>query len=116
MQCGNCITNLEIGFRKFFAPSLPIMAAGLLHFLRWKPTAHRYTLRIHIPLAWERPVNERINRILRRFMPKGKSMSNYTDDQILMFADEINATPRKRLSYRTPEELFEKYLDQICKL
>jgi IS30 family transposase len=49
-------------------------------------------------------------------MPKGKSMSNYTDDQILMFADEINATPRKRLSYRTPEELFEKYLDQICKL
>ena len=64
----------------------------------------------------ERPVNERSNRILRRFMSKGKSMSNYTDDQVLMFSDEINATPRKRLSYRTPEELFEKYLDQIYKL
>lgn len=43
-------------------------------------------------------------------------MSNYTDDQVLMFSDEINATPRKRLCYRTPEELFEKYLDQIYKL
>ncbi|MEG2923898.1 MAG: IS30 family transposase, partial [Oscillospiraceae bacterium] len=66
--------------------------------------------------AWERPINERSNRILRRFMPKGKSMSNYTDDQVLMFSDEINAMPRKRLRYRTPEELFEKHLDQIYKL
>lgn len=43
-------------------------------------------------------------------------MRNYTDDQILMFSDEINAMPRKRLSYRTPEELFEEYLDQIYKI
>ena len=63
--------------------------------------------------AWERPVNERTNRILRRFIPKGRSIHNYTHEQILMFADEINATPRKRLGYRTPEELFEKHLDRI---
>lgn len=66
--------------------------------------------------SWERPVNERSNRLLRRFMPKGKSMCNYTDDQVLMFSDEINAMPRKRLNYRTPEELFEQHLDQIYKL
>ena len=59
--------------------------------------------------SWERPVNERSNRILCRFMPKGKSMRNYADDQVLMFSDEINAMPRKRLSYRTPEELFEEH-------
>ena len=44
--------------------------------------------------AWERPVNERCNRILRRFIPKGISIQNYTDEAILMFADEINALPR----------------------
>jgi transposase, IS30 family len=66
--------------------------------------------------SWERPVNERTNRILRRFMPKGKSMSNYTDEQVLMFSDEINSMPRKRLGYHTPEELFEIQLDQIYKL
>lgn len=63
--------------------------------------------------SWERPVNERTNRVLRKFMPKGKSMNGFTPDQVLMFADEINATPTKRLGYRTPEELFEAELDRI---
>ena len=63
--------------------------------------------------SWERPVNERMNRVLRKFMPKGKSMNGFTPEQILMFADEINATPTKRLGYRTPEELFETELDRI---
>lgn len=63
--------------------------------------------------SWERPVNERSSRILRRFMPKGVSIRNYTDEAILMFADEINALPRKRLQYRTPEELFDAQLDLI---
>lgn len=66
--------------------------------------------------SWERPVNERSNRILRKFIPKGKSIHAYTDEQILIFSDEINATPRKRLGYRTPEELFEEYLDIIYSL
>ena len=66
--------------------------------------------------SWERPVKERSNCILRRFMPKGKSMNNYTDDQVLMFSDGINAMPRKRLDYHTSENLFKKHLDQIYKL
>ncbi|XOQ44707.1 MAG: hypothetical protein ACFWTN_09735 [Clostridium sp.] len=33
-----------------------------------------------------------------------------------MFADEINATPRKRLGYQTPEELFDAQLDTIYTL
>lgn len=63
--------------------------------------------------SWERPVNERTNRLLRRFMPKGVSMNNFSGEEIQMFSDEINAIPRKRLGYKTPEELFENYLDQI---
>lgn len=63
--------------------------------------------------SWERPVNERSNRLLRRFMPKGVSMNCFSDEEILMFSDEINTTPRKRLGYKTPEELFEDYLDQL---
>lgn len=63
--------------------------------------------------AWERPVNERTNRLLRRYIPKGVSIHNFSDEQILMFSDEINALPRMRLAYRTPEELFECQLDLI---
>lgn len=63
--------------------------------------------------AWERPVNERTNRLLRRFIPKGKSINDYTDEQILMFSDTINSLPRKRLGYRSPENLFDAFLDAI---
>ena len=63
--------------------------------------------------SWERPINERTNRILRRFIPKGKSIESYTDNEIRMFSDEINSLPRKRLLYHTPEEMFEKELDKI---
>lgn len=63
--------------------------------------------------SWERPVNERSNRLLRRFIPKGKSIHSYTAEQIMMFSDEINSMPRKRLGYRTPEELFDAQLDAI---
>ena len=59
-------------------------------------------------------MNERTNHILRKFIPKGRSIRDYTDEQILMFAGEINATPRKRLGcYQTPEELFDDQLDRI---
>lgn len=53
------------------------------------------------------------NRMLRRFIPKGKSIADYTADQILMFADIINGLPRKQLDYHTPEELFDEELDRI---
>lgn len=53
--------------------------------------------------AWERPVNERTNRILHKFIPKWRPIHNYAYEQALMFADEIDAAPRKQLNYCTPE-------------
>lgn len=61
--------------------------------------------------SWERPQNERHNRIFRRYVPKGVSIENYTDNQILYYADEMNALPRRNLGYATPEELFDEFLD-----
>ena len=63
--------------------------------------------------SWEKGTNECHNRMLRRFIPKGKSISGYSPDDILHFADMMNALPRKILGYHTPEELFEKELDRI---
>jgi len=51
--------------------------------------------------------------MFRRFIPKGKHISDYNIDDILFFADQINALPRKILGYLTPEEIFEKGLDRI---
>lgn len=63
--------------------------------------------------SWERDTNECHNRMLRRFIPKGKSIADYSEEDIQFFADRINALPRKILGYRTPEELFEQELDRI---
>ena len=63
--------------------------------------------------SWEKGTNECHNRMLRRFIPKGKSISGYTADEICLFADCINGLPRKILGYKTPEQLFDRYLDHI---
>jgi IS30 family transposase len=63
--------------------------------------------------AWERPVNERHNRLLRGFIPKGVSIEKYSPEQVLAFADEMNGRPRRRLGYQTPEELFDDFLDVV---
>lgn len=63
--------------------------------------------------SFEKGTNECHNRMLRRFIPKGKSISDYTDDEICFFADCINGLPRKILDYATPEELFNRQLDLI---
>lgn len=63
--------------------------------------------------SWERAVNERHNGILRQYIPKGISIEQFSPNDVLGFADEINSRPCKRLSYRTPEELFEEFLDRL---
>ncbi len=63
--------------------------------------------------SWERPQNERSNGLLRRFIPKGHSINEYTAEEILQFADEINAKPRRKLKYLAPEELFDAFLDTV---
>ena len=63
--------------------------------------------------SWERPQNERHNRIFRRFVPKGISIDRYSAKQSLEYADSMNSLPRKILGYMTPEELFGAFLDQL---
>jgi IS30 family transposase len=63
--------------------------------------------------SWERSVNERHNGLFCQYIPKGVSIEKYSDEDVLWFADELNSRPRKRLGYRTPEELFEAFLDKL---
>lgn len=67
----------------------------------------------HPYTSCEKGTNECHNRMLRRFIPKWKRISDYSADEICFFADCINGLPRKILKYATPEELFEQELDKI---
>ena len=63
--------------------------------------------------SFEKGTNERHNGLIRRFIPKGKRMSNYNANDIAFIEDWMNTLPRRILKYKTPEELFEAQLDII---
>lgn len=63
--------------------------------------------------SFEKGTNERHNGLIRRFIPKGKRISDYSSDDIAFIEEWMNTLPRKILKYKTPEELFEIHLDKI---
>jgi IS30 family transposase len=58
--------------------------------------------------AWERGSNENINRMIRRFIPKGADIGAYSEEQIAYIEWFINTTPRKVLEGYPSKTLYEQ--------
>ena len=56
--------------------------------------------------AYERGTNENMNRMIRRFIPKGADISQYSKKEIKRIENWLNNYPRKILEYRTPDEVY----------
>ena len=83
--------------------------AGLsevLHGLSEVYFAHPYA-------SWERGTNEKHNGIIRRFIPKGKSLKDYSSNQIKQITHWMNHLPRKILQYQTPTEAILAHFNQL---
>ncbi|SKA09820.1 IS30 family transposase, partial [Selenihalanaerobacter shriftii] len=63
--------------------------------------------------SWERGTNERHNGLIRRFIPKGRSISEFSIEAIGRIQNWCNTLPRKILGYLTPDESFEDQLREI---
>lgn len=61
----------------------------------------------------EKGTNERHNGLIRRFIPKGKRISDYSSSDISFIEDWMNTLSRRILNYKTHEELFDIHLDKI---
>lgn len=61
----------------------------------------------------ERGSNENQNRLLRRFIKKGVSISNYSDKDIARACDYLNDMPRKLFDWDTARERFYAELDTL---
>lgn len=59
--------------------------------------------------AYERGSNENMNRMIRRFIPKGTDISKYTKQEIKRIEQWLNTYPRKILDYKTPLDVYEEY-------
>ena len=58
--------------------------------------------------SWERGTNENTNGLLREYFPKKSLFKQITQAEIDRKVKLINDRPRKRLNYRTPEEVFNR--------
>jgi Transposase and inactivated derivatives, IS30 family len=84
--------------------------AGLTNSLKDQTTHVYYT---HPYAAWERPTNERHNGMIRKFIPKGRPIENYSRTFIRQMIQAIDHLPRRILNYRTPAEAFKKELQKL---
>lgn len=58
--------------------------------------------------SWQRGTNENINKMIRRFLPKGTSFKNLTQEEVKKIEKWINNYPRKILKFKTSEEYYQE--------
>ena len=63
--------------------------------------AHPYT-------SYDKGTVERHNGLIRRFIPRGDYINNYSLQEIIDIETWCNSLPRKILAYHTPDEIFER--------
>jgi IS30 family transposase len=64
--------------------------------------------------SWELGSNENSNGLLSQYIPKKRSMSTVSDKEIGMIQNRLNNRPRKRLSFKTPAEVFHQSLKRVA--
>jgi IS30 family transposase len=55
--------------------------------------------------AWQRGLNENTNGLIRQFFPKGTDLANIPNHRFTKVQQLLNDRPRKRLGYKTPNEV-----------
>jgi len=63
--------------------------------------------------AYERPVNENYNGIIRRYIPKGMDMNIYTQIDLNRINNQIDSLPRKKYNFKTAEMMFNFELERF---
>lgn len=62
----------------------------------------------HAYSSWERGTNENTNGLIRQYFPKNRDFRTITDDELIQSMKRLNNRPRKRLGFKTPNQVFFK--------
>lgn len=58
--------------------------------------------------SWERGTNENTNGLIRQYFPKNRDFTTITQKEIDHAMNRLNNRPRKRLGFKTPNQVFFK--------
>lgn len=61
--------------------------------------------------SWQRGTNENINKMIRRFLPKGTSFKGLRKEDIKRIEKWVNNYPRKILKFKTSEEYYQEEIE-----
>jgi len=109
----------RMGARKFRKIFKTITTDNGSEFLNYKAIERSYTKskkpRVKQYFAdayssWQRGTNENINKMIRRFLPKGKSFKNLTKQEVERIERWINNYPRKMFGFKSSNEIYEEYM------
>ena len=64
--------------------------------------------------SWQRGSNENLNGLVRQYIPKNRLLSTVTHDELAMIQDRLNNRPRKRLGFKTPNEVFQASFKSVA--
>lgn len=68
----------------------------------------------HPYCSCERGTNERINREIRRLVPKGTNLAKFSNVDVARIQNWVNNYPRKVLGFASSQELFNKHIQAIA--
>jgi IS30 family transposase len=66
--------------------------------------------------SWQRGTNENINKMIRRFIPKGQSIGKLSQKEIKEIEKWINEYPRKMFGYKSAKEKYEEEIKKAKKI
>lgn len=107
----------QLGVRKFRRTFKTITTDNGSEFRNWRIIERSYTgskkARTNKYFAdaycsWQRGTNENINKMIRRFLPKGTSFKNLKQKDVKRIEKWINNYPRKILKFKTSEEYYQE--------
>ena len=61
--------------------------------------------------SWQRGTNENINKMIRRFLPKGTSFKDLRKEDVKRIEKWVNNYPRKILKFKTSEEYYQEEIE-----
>lgn len=116
---GKALDRIErqLGVTKFRETFKTITTDNGSEFRNWKVIEKSYTgskrARTNQYFAdaycsWQRGTNENINKMIRRFLPKGTSFKNLTRKEVKRIEKWVNNYPRKILKFKTSEEYYQE--------
>jgi IS30 family transposase len=56
-------------------------------------------------------LNEYTNKLIRQYIPKKQSFTNYDDEAVAAIQHKINRRPRKKLNFENPFVVFAKAIN-----